>query len=86
MQKSKTTKTFDALERLADMCSHVPNRGELHEIGMKRVSDIFELSGWNVCLLGANMPSYDIVVSLIENKADVLGISEHKRGSNRKRR
>ncbi len=49
--------------------------GELHEIGIRMVADIFELAQWNVCLLGANMPMYDIVSSLIEYKADVLGIS-----------
>jgi len=31
--------------------------GELHEIGMRMVADLFEMTGWNVCYLGANMPA-----------------------------
>jgi len=49
--------------------------GELHEIGIRMVSDLFEMNGWNVTLLGANMPAYDIVESLLKHKAGVLGIS-----------
>ncbi len=49
--------------------------GELHEIGLRMVSDLFEMEGWHVCLLGANMPAYDIVESLLKHKAAVLGIS-----------
>ncbi len=49
--------------------------GELHEIGMRMVADLFEMEGWNVCYLGANMPAYNIVDTLLEKKADILGIS-----------
>ncbi|MEI6127853.1 MAG: cobalamin-dependent protein [Pseudomonadota bacterium] len=49
--------------------------GELHEIGIRMVADLFELAGWNVIFLGANIPSYNIVDSLIKHKADFLGIS-----------
>ncbi len=49
--------------------------GELHEIGIRMISDLFEMEGWDVYLLGANMPVYDIVESLLTHEADVLGIS-----------
>lgn len=49
--------------------------GELHEIGIRMVADLFELAGWEVFLLGANMPAYDIVESLRQHNADLLGIS-----------
>jgi len=49
--------------------------GELHEIGMRMVSDLFEIGGWNVCYLGANMPAYNIVDTLLEKKAGILCIS-----------
>jgi MerR family transcriptional regulator, light-induced transcriptional regulator len=48
---------------------------ELHEIGVRMVSDFFEMEGWKVCYLGANMPAYNIVDTLLENKASVLCIS-----------
>lgn len=49
--------------------------GELHEIGMRMVADLFEMAGWNVAFLGANMPAYNVIDTLIEKKAQVLGIS-----------
>jgi methanogenic corrinoid protein MtbC1 len=49
--------------------------GELHELGIHMVADFFEIEGWEVCYLGANMPAAD-VLSMIESKrADLLAIS-----------
>lgn len=49
--------------------------GELHELGIRMVSDFFEMEGWDVYYLGANMPHDDIVTMLNEQQADLLGIS-----------
>lgn len=49
--------------------------GELHELGMRMVSDFMELNGWHTYYLGANMPIKDIVRSVEEERADVLGLS-----------
>ncbi|MEO6742694.1 MAG: cobalamin-dependent protein [Chthoniobacteraceae bacterium] len=49
--------------------------GDLHEIGVRMVSDFFEMDGWNTHYLGANVPSSSVVQTLIEQKADVLAIS-----------
>lgn len=49
--------------------------GELHEIGIRMIADLFELAGWEVYLLGANMPAAEIVKILREHRADLLGIS-----------
>jgi methanogenic corrinoid protein MtbC1 len=35
--------------------------GDLHEIGIRMVSDIFDADGWEVEFLGANMPTEDLV-------------------------
>lgn len=49
--------------------------GELHELGMRMVADFFEMEGWDVYYLGANMP-YDDVIQMIESKrAHLLAIS-----------
>lgn len=50
-------------------------QGELHEIGLRMVTDICELDGWDTRYLGANSPSQSIVQYLESNHADVLGIS-----------
>lgn len=49
--------------------------GELHEIGLRMLSDIFELEGWNTWYLGANMPNKDIVNIIHEISPDIIAIS-----------
>lgn len=49
--------------------------GELHELGVRMVSDFMELAGWNTYYLGANMPAKSIVETLIKEKANILGLS-----------
>ena len=49
--------------------------GELHELGVRMVSDFLELDGWNTYYLGANTPNQSIVESIVKENADVVGIS-----------
>lgn len=49
--------------------------GELHELGIRMVADFFEMEGWDVYYLGANMPVDDIIRMAREKRADLLGIS-----------
>ncbi|MCM3747666.1 cobalamin-dependent protein [Paenibacillus pasadenensis] len=49
--------------------------GELHEIGLRMVTDIFELNGWDTYYVGANVPVGPLIAMLKEYKADVLAIS-----------
>ncbi len=49
--------------------------GDLHEIGVRMVSDLFELNGWDTHYLGANTPVSSILETVREQKADVLAIS-----------
>lgn len=48
---------------------------ELHEIGVRMVADFFEMEGWDTFYLGANTPTDSILGTLVERRADVLGIS-----------
>jgi methanogenic corrinoid protein MtbC1 len=48
---------------------------ELHEIGIRMVSDIFELSGWDTYYLGANLPPSSVIQAINEYKADILALS-----------
>lgn len=38
--------------------------GDMHELGIRMASDLFELAGWRVECLGANMPSGDVVEAM----------------------
>ncbi|WP_373523524.1 B12-binding domain-containing protein [Aquiflexum sp.] len=49
--------------------------GELHELGIRMVTDFFEMDGWDTYYLGANMPDNQLMEALIEHKADILALS-----------
>jgi len=48
---------------------------EFHQIGIKMVSDIFELNGWNSYYLGSNTPTNELIDFAKTIKPDILGIS-----------
>lgn len=49
--------------------------GELHEIGVRIITDFFEMEGWDTYYLGANSPTNAILQALSERRADVLAVS-----------
>jgi len=49
--------------------------GELHEIGIRILADLFELEGWDSYYLGANTPANAVVSALRDQKARLLCIS-----------
>jgi len=49
--------------------------GELHEIGLRMVTDIMEIDGWDTVYLGANMPNSGILETIAREKADLVAIS-----------
>jgi methanogenic corrinoid protein MtbC1 len=49
--------------------------GDLHEIGARMVAYHLERAGWDVCFLGANVPSADLLQSVRDLGARVLALS-----------
>ena len=49
--------------------------GELHEIGLRMISDLLELEGWRTFYLGANTPALSVVEITREKKARILALS-----------
>ena len=49
--------------------------GELHEVGLRIVTDLLELEGWQTFYLGANVPPADAIRMCVERDADVLLVS-----------
>jgi len=49
--------------------------GELHELGIRMVADLFEMEGWDTYYLGANTPAKSILETIVQQEADVLAIS-----------
>lgn len=48
---------------------------EHHDVGLKMVTNILELDGWDTYYLGADVPRKDLISFLIDQKPHVLGIS-----------
>ncbi|HEY8562151.1 MAG TPA: cobalamin-dependent protein [Pyrinomonadaceae bacterium] len=49
--------------------------GDLHEIGVRMVSDFFEMEGWDTFYLGANTPARDLLQAIKERGADLALLS-----------
>ncbi|MEI7884886.1 MAG: cobalamin-dependent protein [Clostridia bacterium] len=48
---------------------------ELHEMGIRMVSDLFEYNGWDSIYLGAAVPKQGILNAIRENNPDLIGLS-----------
>lgn len=48
---------------------------EFHQIGIKMISDVFEMNGWNTYFLGANIPIKDLISFVKKTEPDLLAIS-----------
>ena len=48
---------------------------EFHQIGIKMISDIFEMNGWHAHFLGANTPTKELIAFTKTIKPDMLAIS-----------
>ncbi|MCB2294504.1 response regulator [Clostridium algoriphilum] len=48
---------------------------EIHEVGIRMVTDMLEVDGWDTYYLGANVPKRDLISFLIKQKPHVLGLS-----------
>jgi methanogenic corrinoid protein MtbC1 len=49
--------------------------GELHEVGIRMLTDFFEVDGWDTYYLGANMPDNNLITALCDQEANLLCIS-----------
>lgn len=49
--------------------------GDMHDVGIRMVADLFELDGWRVVFLGANVPAADIGHAVRAFAADLLVVS-----------
>ncbi len=49
--------------------------GNDHAVGLRMVADAFQLAGWDVQYLGANMPGAAIIRQAADWRADLVGLS-----------
>jgi methanogenic corrinoid protein MtbC1 len=48
---------------------------ELHEIGIRMVTDFLEMAGWDTYYLGANTPPESVISAIVEQQAQVVAVS-----------
>ncbi|ASB49129.1 cobalamin B12-binding domain-containing protein [Alkalitalea saponilacus] len=48
---------------------------ELHQIGIRMISDLFECNGWRTFFLGANTPTTELISFAKKNKPDLIAVS-----------
>lgn len=80
-----TAATQSLISRLYFRWLTQPNQGkrlvascvgsEQHEIGLRMLTDVFEMEGWDTYYLGANVPNESIVEAIKHHKCDVVAIS-----------
>lgn len=80
-----TAATQNIMARLYPKLFETPKRGlrlvscsvaqELHEMGIRMVTDLFELDGWDTYYLGANLPDDQICQAVERYRADLVAIS-----------
>jgi methanogenic corrinoid protein MtbC1 len=49
--------------------------GDLHEIGLRLVADLFELAGWDCDFIGGNTPAESVLDSLPQVRPDLIAVS-----------
>lgn len=49
--------------------------GDSHNIGIRMVTDFFEIDGWNTYFLGSDVPTHSVIKVLKDRKVDILAIS-----------
>lgn len=66
---------FKRSERNGKLVVGTSTPGDLHEIGLQMVIDLFEMDGWGVVYLGANTPIADVIELAKRRKPDLLALS-----------
>ncbi len=49
--------------------------GDIHEMGIRMIADVFEMDGWDTHYLGGNLPDYEIIKHLKINNPDLFAVS-----------
>ncbi len=48
---------------------------ELHQIGIRMVTDVFEMNGWDSYFIGSGIPTNELIRFIKEKQPDILAIS-----------
>ncbi len=48
---------------------------ETHQVGLRMIADIFEISGWDTIFLGSGIPTEELIRFIDEQRVDLLALS-----------
>ncbi|MBU3189606.1 cobalamin-dependent protein [Clostridium bowmanii] len=66
---------FHTCEKNGHTLVSLSTSGDSHIIGIRMVTDFFEIDGWKTYLLGSDVPTQSVIKAIKERKADILAIS-----------
>lgn len=66
-EKRKTSKAYKMISVAAS--------AELHNVGLRMLSDFLEIEGWNIIYLGSNVPVQSLINAIKVEKPDILALS-----------
>jgi methanogenic corrinoid protein MtbC1 len=65
---------FDGTRRGATLVA-TSAPGDLHEVGIRIIADLFEMRGWDTVYLGASTPASAVADAVLQHRASLLAVS-----------
>ena len=66
---------FHASEKNGHSLISLSTSVDSHNIGIRMVTDFFEIDGWDTYFLGCDIPSRSVIAAIKDRKADIVAIS-----------
>ncbi|MCB2356715.1 cobalamin-dependent protein [Clostridium estertheticum] len=66
---------FHTSEKNGHSLISLSTSGDSHNIGIRMVTDFFEIDGWNTYFLGCDVPSQSVIKAIKDRKANIVAIS-----------
>jgi len=66
---------FHTSEKNGHSLISLSTSGDSHNIGIRMVTDFFEIDGWDTYFLGSDVPTQSLIKAIKDRKADIVAIS-----------
>lgn len=66
---------FHTSEKNGHSLISLSTSGDSHNIGIRMVTDFFEIDGWDTYFLGCDIPSQSVITAIKDREADIVAIS-----------
>ncbi|GCD12137.1 hypothetical protein Ctaglu_37600 [Clostridium tagluense] len=66
---------FHTSEKNGHSLISLSTSGDSHNIGIRMVTDLFEIDGWDTYFLGSDVPTQSVIKAIKDRKSDIVAIS-----------